>query len=136
MAQLLLKIISALIFWGIFIYVILYVQYPESLTQASVNQLLYFFIPLFLGLTFTINLILKSIISCITISFGIITLLILKALDSLNIATVGLTVIAIGLLFSYFKTPQSLTSGSKIPKLTRWRKQSRHPEEPSRRRRI
>lgn len=135
MTSLILKVIPALFFWGIFIYVILQVPYPNSLTQASIPQLLYFFIPLFLSLIFTLNIFLKSILRSILISFGIIILLILKALDSLNLVSALLTIIAVGLLFSYFKKPV-LTSGSNIPKLTRWRKQSRHPEERFKRRRI
>lgn len=117
MAQLILKIIPALIFWGVFIYVIIYVNYPESLTKAAANQLLYFFVPLFLALIFTVNILLKSIIRSILVSFGVIILLVLQALDSLNIVSAGLTIIAVGLLISYFKTSSSLTSGSKIPKL-------------------
>jgi len=117
MVRLFLKILLSLIFWGVFIYVVFQIPYPESLTQASINQLLYFFIPLFLALIFTSNLLLKSILRSILISFGIILLLVLKALDSLNIVSALLTIIAVGLLISYFKTPTSLTSGSNIPKL-------------------
>ena len=125
MVQVFLKILLALIFWGIFSYVIIYVNYPESLTQASTGQLLYFFIPLFLAIIFTVNILLRSIIRSILIAFGVIILLVLKALDSLNLVSAGLTIIAIGLLFSYFNPstrsarsgPSGLTSGSNIPKL-------------------
>lgn len=125
MFKVILKFIPALFFWGIFIYVIFVIPYPDSLTQTSVYQLLYFFTPLFLALIFTINLLLKSMIRSILISFGILVLLILKALDSLNIVSAGLIILAVGLLLSYFKPPKRLTPSSNIPKLTRWRK--RHP---------
>lgn len=117
MAQLILKVITALFFWGIFLYVIFFIPYPNSLTQASPYHLLSFFIPLFLALIFTFNILLKSILKSIILSFGIIIFLILKALDSLNIVSLILTVIAVGLLLSYFKPPKDLNSTSKIPKL-------------------
>ncbi|OGE14711.1 hypothetical protein A3F00_03475 [Candidatus Daviesbacteria bacterium RIFCSPHIGHO2_12_FULL_37_11] len=129
MTRLILKIIPALFSWGIFVYVILNVPYPESLTRADSFQLLSFFIPFFLSLIFSINLALNNILRSIFISFGIIILLVLKALDSLNLVSTGLTVLAVILLLSYFKrsshlTPikSGLTSGSFIPKLTRWQK--------------
>ncbi len=114
-----LKIIPALIFWAIFIFVIFQVPYPESLTQASLWQILTFFIPLFLSLSFTFNLILNYFtLSCI-FSLGIILLLILKSLDALNLVTTGLTLLAIYLFISYFKKSKKrgLTSSTKIPKL-------------------
>lgn len=96
------KIIQALIFWGIFIYVVLQVPYPKSLTQATTFQLLSFFTPLFLALTFTLNLFLNSFFLSASVSLGIIFLLFLKALDTLNFVSAGLTIIAVGLLLSYF----------------------------------
>lgn len=126
---LVLKIIPALILWGSWIYVIISVPYPESLTKASSYQLLSFFVPLFLALIFTINLFIKNILRSIFISFGIIILLILKALDSLNIVSAGLTILAVLLILSYFKpikhltpTKSGLTSGSFIPKLKHLRR--------------
>lgn len=124
MLQIILKLIPALFFWGIFIYVIFNIPYPESLTQANSFQLLSFFIPLFLALIFSINLIFKNILRSIFISFGAIILVILKALDSLNLVSAAITILAVALLVSYFKkgrnlTPikSGLTSGSNIPKL-------------------
>ena len=140
MAQLLLKIIPALIFWGIFGYVILQIPYPESLTQANITQLILFFIPLFLALTVTSNLFIKNVFSSSIISLGIICLFILKALDSLNLVTGLLTVISIWLLVSYFKKVRiprlRLSNGLKKVKLTHMQKHMRHPEERLKRRRI
>lgn len=115
-----LKVPPAVIFWGIFVFVVLQVPYPISLTQATLLQLLAFFISLFLVITFTINIFLKFFLLSLTLAIGIIFLLILKALDSLNLVTAILTLIAIGLLFSYFRKIKKggLTSEGKIHKLT------------------
>lgn len=106
------KIIPALIFWGIWILVIFYVPYPESLTQASLWQILAFFIPLFLALTFTLSA---------PVALGIVFLTLLKALDTLNFVSAILIIVAVGLLLSYFKRGKgkhNLTSIPGISKLT------------------
>jgi len=115
------KIIPALFFWGIFIFVVLQVSYPESLTQANYTQLLPFFIPLYLALALTLNILLKNILSSSFISLGLIFLLILKALDSLNLVTGLLTVVATYLLVSYFRKikKHKLTKLPKISRLTK-----------------
>lgn len=117
----LIKIISALIFWASLFFVILKVPYPDSLTSANVIQILGFFIPLFLAIIFTLNIFLKNIYISSSLSLGIVFLLILKALDSLNIVTGVLILIAVYLLVSYFKKSnrKSLTNYSKMPKLTK-----------------
>ncbi|MBI3109653.1 hypothetical protein HYZ06_01290 [Candidatus Daviesbacteria bacterium] len=121
MSKAFLKIFSALIFWGILILVLVYIPYPESLTSATPFQILIFFIPLFLALTFTLNLFFKFVFSSASISLGIVFLLLLKALDALNFVSAALTIVAVGLLLSYFKKERGkrhLTSVSKISKLT------------------
>lgn len=124
--SLLLKIIPALIFWGIFGYIIIKVPYPQTLTQANTTQLLAFFIPLFLALSFTIDLLLNFYLYSASVAFGIIILLILKGLGALNLIPASLTIISIALLMSYFKKSKktSLTSFKKIPKLTHLRKRN------------
>jgi len=111
-------------FWGVFIYVILQVPYPETFTQANFSQLSFFFIPLFLALCLTFNLLIKNISIASSISLGIIFFLILKALDSLNAVTTILMIISVGLLVSYFRKlkKKKLTNYSKIPKLTNLRR--------------
>lgn len=118
------KIAPTLIFWGIFTYVVFQIPYPKNLTQASILQILGFFIPLFLAVNLTINIFLKNIFSSSSISLGIIFLLLLKALDSLNLVTGTIIMIAVILLVSYFRKikKRGLTNHSKIPKLTRLRK--------------
>ncbi len=120
MFKIFLKVLTVLIFTSIFIYVLFNVPYPNSLTSATVFQLTAFFMPLFLSLTFTTNLFLKSLPSSVFISLGLILLLILQGLDSLNLVTGLLTIIAVYLLLSYFKKAKShakLTLEGKIPKL-------------------
>lgn len=118
------KIFPVLIFWGLFIFIIFYVPYPESLTQANFWQILAFFAPLFLALSFSVNLIFNYLtLSCI-LSLGIILLLTLKSLDALNLVTAALTILAIYLFFSYFQKSHKkhLTSSIKIPRIKSLRK--------------
>lgn len=125
MIKIITKILPIALLWGIFVYVVLQIPYPLSLTQSNILQLFSFFIPLFFALSLTINLFLKNIFSSASIALGLIFLLILKALDSINLVTTTLTVLAAALLISYFRKAknQSLTNRSKIPKLTQLRKQ-------------
>lgn len=133
MRKLLLKFILVLLFWVIFGFVVLYVPYPDSITQASVFQLGAFFISLLLAILFSLHLLLKSWVICSIISVGLVLLLILKALNILTFVTLGLTLLASGFLISYFwssNKPRSgltpiksgLTSHTDMPKLTRIRK--------------
>lgn len=112
------KLIPALLFWTALAFVIFQIPYPESLAQAKVNQIIPFFASLFLSLIFTINIFLKNILSSSSISLGLILLLILKALDSLNIVTTVLILIAIVLLLSYFKKAKKRNL-SKLPKINK-----------------
>ncbi len=132
MLKISLKIFLALIFWSLFIYVIFTVPYPESLPQASSFQLLSFFIPLFLALALTANLLINNIPSSLIFSLGIILLLFLKSLKAINSIAIILIIIAILLVISYFKTPKSirptrsgfknLTSSNFVPKLRNLRR--------------
>ncbi|MBI2329863.1 hypothetical protein HYU94_00530 [Candidatus Daviesbacteria bacterium] len=120
---LLFKFIPALLFWGVFAGVIFGIPYPESLAQANFKQISLFFVPLFFAISFTFNIFFKNIFQSLSIALGLILLLILKALDSLNLATGILIIISAGLLFSYFKKSKrkNLTKQTKIPKLTHMR---------------
>lgn len=121
MTKIILKSISALIFWGVFIFVVFNVPYPESLAQANFTQISLFFVPLFLAIAFTLNFFFKNILMSFSITLCLIFFLILKALDSLNIVTGILILTSGGLLFSYFKKVKrkNLTKLPKIPKLTK-----------------
>lgn len=118
------KFVLPLICWGAFIYVVLQIPYPETITQANIFQLLSFFSSLFLAITFSANIFLKNIFISSSISLGLIFLTFLKALDSLNLVTAILILISVGLLVSYFRKikKKGLTNYSKIPKLTHLRR--------------
>ena len=126
MVKLLPRFIPSLIFWGVFTFVVFQIPYPDSITQANITKLLAFFMPLYLALTFTFNILLKNTLISLSISLGLIFLLALKALDSLNLVTGVLIIISIGLLISYFKKikRRSLTNLPKIHKLTKLRNQN------------
>lgn len=123
MIKILLRLIPAFILWGIFAYVVFYIPYPESITQADILQLSSFFISLFLALLFTFNILLRAFALSGTLSLGIIFLLILKALDSFNFVTGTLLILAIGLLVSYFRKNKSLTKVSKLSKISGLKKE-------------
>ena len=123
MIKILLRIFPALFFWGVFIFVIFQVPYPDNIASADSIQLIFFFIPLYLALVLTFNFFLKNILISASISLGLIFLLFLKALDSLNLVTGILTIISVYLLVSYFrKNKRSLTYLTKIPKITSLRR--------------
>ncbi|MBI2338352.1 hypothetical protein HYU95_04175 [Candidatus Daviesbacteria bacterium] len=113
MSKIVFKIVLALLLWAFFAFVVLTVTYPESFTQAKVDQLALFFIPLFLALTLSFNVIFKNIFQSSSVSLGLIFLLILKALDSLNLVTGLLILVSVGLLCSYFKKTKRKVEGIK-----------------------
>lgn len=102
MAKLVLKILVIIISGVLFFYTIFQVPYPSSLTSANPYQLIFFFIPLFLGLT-SLFFLKFNLLGSGSLALGIIILLVLKAFDSLNLATILLDLVATFLLFSYFK---------------------------------
>ncbi len=105
--------------------VVLNVPYPDSFAQANFNQIIPFSVCFFLALLFTANIFLKNILQSFSLALGLFFLLVLKALDSLNLVTGTLTLTATGLLFSYFHKGKknNLTKQSKIPRLTKLSKQ-------------
>lgn len=122
-----LSVVPVFVSWVIFTYVVLQVPYPQTITSANTFQIFSFFTSLFLSLSFTINLLLHFMLKSIIISFGIILIIVLKALNSLNIVSFGLTVIAFGLLLSYLKKQKSrLTSRSNVPKIRNLSRRKRH----------
>ena len=124
MSKILLKLIPVIFFAVIFSYVLFNLDYPQSLTSATAFQLISFLIPLYLLITFILNLFLNFLPLAGISSLGLIILLTLKALDSLNLVTGGLTAVSVGLFISYFKKNKrgSLTNYSKIPTLTKLKK--------------
>lgn len=131
--QTILTIVLALIFWASFTVIILQVPYPQTITQASLTQILFFFVPLLLAGTLTLKFFLKNLFLAGIISLGLIFSLILQALNSLNIVTISLIITSVALLISYFRKSKkrntltgsvfkNLTNRAKIPKLTKLQK--------------
>lgn len=119
MLKIVAKTIPAVIFWGAFALVIFQIPYPDSLPQANFQQISLFFISLFLAVIFTLNIFLKNILMSVSFAICLIFLLILQALDSLNLVTGVLVIISGSLLFSYFRKikKSGLTKQTKILKL-------------------
>lgn len=127
MPKIILRIFSAFFFWGIFILVIFKIPYPQNLSEANLLQISAFFSSLFLAILFTLNIFSNSFYISFSLTLGLILILVLKALESLNLVTAVFVLIFAGLLTSYFSkrnspTKSNLTKLSKIPTLTRLRK--------------
>lgn len=105
------KLIPIFFFAGIFIWVFLQTEPPKSLTSASVLQILLFFIPLFLLLTFSINIYFNFFIRSIFVSLGLTLLLIFKSLEMLNFVSVILTILGTVFLTVSFKKPKQFQLG-------------------------
>jgi len=111
------KFFPIIFVWAVFIFITFRLDYPTSIGKASITTLTIFLTPLFLALLLTINLYLKSLFASSVISLGIILLLILKALESLNWLTFIITILAVIFLMGSFKKPSGLTSKSNTPRL-------------------
>lgn len=121
--MLIIRIAPLIIFCTAFALVIYLVEPPKSITEAEVLQLILFFIPLFLLTSFALNLFLKFLLRSLVVSLGFMILLILKALDSLNLITFSLTVLATVLLASAFKKKNSYNYQGKFLKAAKLQKQ-------------
>lgn len=98
-----LKLIPVMIFGGVFVYVLFNVPYPNSLAQASFNQLLTFFGSLFFLLLFLINIFLNYLLISAIISGGGVILLLLKGLAALNLVSALLVILAVYFFVSFLK---------------------------------
>lgn len=117
------RLLPALVFGSIFSLVVYSVTPPDSWSQASIFQILSFFVPLLFFLTFFINLFLKYIPYSFIISCGLTILLSLLSIGFLNPLSSILILLIIVLfikLYPKLRYPHiSLTRNSKIPKMTR-----------------
>lgn len=82
---------------------------PQSLAQATISQILLFFVPLFFLLALLINIFFGLFFRSLIISSGLIILLVLKSLDTLNLATLSLTFLVTFLMVISFKKWKPLT---------------------------
>lgn len=117
------KILPVIFFGTIVVLVAWLTPPPKSFTQASLFQLVEFFLPLLLFLTFLLNLYFKFFLKSLIFSVGSVILLILQGLAALNIISALLTTIAIFLITKSLKKPVSSSYQSKIPKLSRLSRQ-------------
>ena len=120
------RFLSVLFFGLIFASVIYFVTPPTSWMQASILQILLFFIPLLLFLTFFINLLLKYLPFSFIISCATIMTLVFYSINMLNWLSgilILLTMTLILRLFPKLRYPRfRLTKQDKIPRLTHVRK--------------
>lgn len=138
MSVLLKRVLPAIFSWLIFLNVLFTIPYPESITQAKPVELTLFFFTFYFAASFLLNVFLKNIFISLSIAFGIITFLLLKALDSLNFVTGIIDITVMFLLVSYFKkmsNKNSLNIKHGIPKIKLPNKKNESKLNSSRRRR-
>lgn len=116
------KIFILLICASLFVLVLFYVEAPESWATASTFQIVAFFLPLLIGLTAIIDILMHYYPHSFIISLGAIVCLAFFGVGQLNIWTASLVILVTALsvrLFPKMKLPRfRLTAGSKIPKLS------------------
>ncbi len=115
------RIILFLLSIGILFLVIFFVTPPKSWPEASLFQMMAFFIPLLLGVLLLLDFFIKYLPHSFILSLGLILTLAFYGVNQLNILT-GLLVLLIVLLswrmFPKMRLPRfRLTYGTKIPKL-------------------
>lgn len=117
------KLIPLFFFGAIFGFVVWQIKPPQSLPSISLTQLILFFIPLLLFLTFCLNLFFKFLLRSFAVALGLILFLVLKSLNILNLATVSVIFLVIVILVRIFKKPGKTFYQVKIPKLSKLSKQ-------------
>lgn len=115
------KILIFLGFISLFILVINFVAPPKSWQEASVFQLLAFFLPILLALTALIDILVHYFPHSFIISAGAIMVLAFYTVNQLNWLTMVLAILITAFLVRVFprmKLPRfRLTGSAKIPKL-------------------
>ena len=109
------KILPILILISVLFYVIYFTEPPSSWQEASLFQILIFFIPLLLLFTFLANPIFSYLPKSFSFGLGLMMLVVLKSTDQLNIVTAAITIIATLLLIRIFNKPR-FTRVTKIPR--------------------
>lgn len=129
------KLVPFLVFLGILASVIYYITPPPSWAEASTFQILIFFIPLLLTLTFFINIFLGFLPRSFIVGLGLMMLVVLWAINTFNYLSLGIVIFLTAIclkLFPKFNYPRKLRMGifrkkahlgltkeENIPKLTR-----------------
>lgn len=117
-----------IVFIALFTSVIIYIEPPRSWQEASIFQIMAFFLPLLLGLTVLLDFFIRYSPHSFILSLGLILSLAFYAVRELNYLT-GALVILVTLfswrVFPKMKLPRfRLTGGSNIPKLHMQKKES------------
>lgn len=115
------KILLSIFFVSLFIFVVIFMEPPTSWREASVFQIMAFFLPLLLAVTTFADFFIRYLPHSFILSLGIILGLAFYAVNQLSILS-GLLVILITSLswrvFPKMKLPRfRLTGRTKIPKL-------------------
>lgn len=110
------KILPILISGGILFYLIYFTKPPDSWNQASTLQILGFFLPLLILVTFIVNLFFNYLPRSFIIGLAVMILVVLKLIDILNLLTAPAVILITIVSFYFFKKPK-FTRVTKIPKL-------------------
>ena len=117
------KLLLVLFFLLIVILVIFYLEPPKSWAEASLFQILAFFLPLLLFLTFFINLFLSYLPKSFIIALGLMMILVFQSIRQLNwisLSTIFVITFAAVKLFPKVKYRGfRFNKETKIPKLSR-----------------
>lgn len=120
------RILLFLLSLSILVCVMYFIQPPKSWLEASLFQILAFFIPLLFTLTFLLNLFLRYLPYSFISSLGGVVLIALYSTNLFNLfsvpLTLALTLIAIRIFPKIYLPRFRLTKSTKIPKLTPKRK--------------
>jgi hypothetical protein len=113
----LLKKVFILIMAGvIFFYIIYFSEAPSSWIEASIFQILSFFISLLILTTFLADIFLDYLPRSFLIGLGVVILFLLQALGKLNFLTAPLVLALVAVSVYYFKQPK-LTAEEQDPAL-------------------
>lgn len=99
--SLLTRILVCLISVSIFYYVLNFVEPPKSWIEASVNQILIFYIPLLFSATLLINIFNNHVLRSFVAGLGIIFTITLLGAKQLTPLSAALTFFVTGIIFVY-----------------------------------
>lgn len=93
----------------LFLIVVWQIKPPEALIQASLLQLVLFFLPIFFFFVFLTNLYFKFFLKSILVSLAIIVILVLKALNGLNLLSLAFIPLSLTLIIKVIPSPTKKT---------------------------
>lgn len=117
------RFLPVILLGAIFLGIIYLVPPPRSWSEASIPQILIFFLPLLIFLCALINYYSQNLLRSFCIALGLMVILVLKSIELLNWFSFALVAIATIILAVYFRE-SGLTSRERISKLTRFRRKN------------